>query len=259
MCVVSMILDTGLRLELLERKDPCAPFVPAQRHALAKDVHRQHTLEADAGAEHLAFLGKALAALHVEVVLVMQAAQQPPARARDLRGIEREVLVLCHRQAHRPQLGEPAGAAVLTAAAAHTREAPRFIAGADLPEVDAGAIQTREVAHEYAEVHSLVCREVDGNLAAGPPPLLRRNPHRETVFTDAVPHLASDVVLGAPQLIGGLDVLTAGAPQDAARCPLVPRLLQGAPTAAAATLLKGDVPPRQNQTHHLDPLPLHRY
>src|SRR5207245_993743 len=137
---------------------------------------------------------------------------------------------------------EPGGAAVLAAAATHPREAPRFIAGADLPQVDAGAVQTREVAHQRAEIHPLVRREVDRELAAVPLPFGVGDLHRQAVLADAVPDRAPDVVLGVPQLIGGLHVLAAGAPHDAARGLLVRRLLQGAAGAAAATLLEGDVP-----------------
>src|SRR2546421_1986140 len=43
-------------------------------------------------------LREALAGLHVEVVLVAEAAQQPAAAARDLRRVERQVLVLGERE-----------------------------------------------------------------------------------------------------------------------------------------------------------------
>src|SRR2546430_3031981 len=51
--------------------------------------------------------------------LFRSAAQQPPTPARDLRRIERQVLILGEREADRPQLGEPARTAVLAPAAAH--------------------------------------------------------------------------------------------------------------------------------------------
>ena len=89
----------------------------------------------------LPFLREALAALHVELVLVAQAAHQAPARARDLRRIERELLVLRDLQVHRAQLGQPRRRAVLAAAAADAAEPLRLVAHADLLELDAGAEQ----------------------------------------------------------------------------------------------------------------------
>src|SRR5207249_2919353 len=82
-------------------------------------------------------------------------AMQSPASSRDLRRVEGEVLVLGERQAHRPQLRQPAGAAVLAAAAAHPVEPLGLVACADLPQLDARVKQAREVPHQGAEVHPL--------------------------------------------------------------------------------------------------------
>ena len=63
--------------------------------------------------EDLPFLREALPALHVELVLVAQAAHQPPARAGDLRRVERQPLVLRDAEVDRAQLGQPRRRAVL--------------------------------------------------------------------------------------------------------------------------------------------------
>ena len=95
----------------------------AQRDALAEDVVRDDFLLAAAGDEDASFLGEALSALHVELVLVAQAAHQPPARAGDLRRVEREPLVLGDAEVHGAQLGEPRGRAVLRGRSGRCRRA----------------------------------------------------------------------------------------------------------------------------------------
>src|SRR2546422_4570404 len=87
-------------------------------------------------AQRLAFLGEAAPALDVEVVFVAQAAEQPAAPSRDLRGVERQMLILGERQAHRAQLGQPARAAVLAPAPPHAVEPLGLVARADLAQLD---------------------------------------------------------------------------------------------------------------------------
>src|SRR5690606_18771007 len=103
--------------------------------------------------EDAPLLGEALAALHVELVLVAQAAHEAAAGARDLERIEREVLVLGDGQVDRAQLGEPGRGAVLAAAAPDAVEALGLVSHADLLELDARAEGGGEVTHERAEVH----------------------------------------------------------------------------------------------------------
>jgi len=111
------------------------------------EPHLGHALGPHGGAQHPPLLGEPLARLHVEIVLVAEAAQQPPAAARDLRRVERQVLILGERQAHRAQLRQPARAAVLATAPAHAVEPLRLVPRADLPQLDARVEQAREVAH----------------------------------------------------------------------------------------------------------------
>ena len=107
--------------------------------ALAEDVVRDDFLFAALGLDEPTFLRKAFPALHVEFVLVAQAAHQPSARARDLARVEREMLILRYLQVHRAQLGEPRRRAVLATAATDAAEPLRLVANADLLQLDARA------------------------------------------------------------------------------------------------------------------------
>src|SRR3989475_9296764 len=104
------------------------------------------------------------------------------------RGVEREVLVLGERQAHRPELREPARAAVLATAATHAVQPLRLVPRADLAQLDARVEQARQIPHERPEVHALLRREVDRELAAVPLPLGVRHLHLEALPLGALPH-----------------------------------------------------------------------
>src|SRR6185437_6175261 len=99
---------------------------------IPENINGQHLLLAGRGAKDFSFLGETLSALDVEIVLIMETAEQAAARAGNLRRIEREVLCLRDRQIHGLELGKPAGTAVFAAAAPHAGEPPRFVSGADL-------------------------------------------------------------------------------------------------------------------------------
>ena len=172
--------------QLGERDRAQLAVLAAQRHALAEDVVRDDLLLALRRANDPAFLRKALAALHVELVLVAQAAHQPPARAGDLRRIERQPLILRDAEVHGTQLGQPRRRAVLAAAAADAVEPLGFVAHADLLQLDARAEHRRELAHERAEVDALLGREVERQLLAIPLPLGVGQLHDEVVRLHAL-------------------------------------------------------------------------
>src|SRR5207245_9722850 len=170
-----------------------------------------------AGRAHpLALLGEPLPRLHVEVVLVAETAQQPPAPSGDLRGVEREVLVLGERQAHGPELREPARAAVLATAATHAVQPLRLVPCADLAQLDARVEQTRQVPHERPEVHALLRREVDRELAAVPLPLGVRHLHLEAVPVRALADRPPDALPFRVALVARWGVVGAGASHDLA-------------------------------------------
>ena len=129
--------DFHLLLQLHQRDDagPCSSL---RRKTRSRKMSTATTFSGPRGVERLPLAGEALARRHVELVLVLEAAEQPAAAAGDLGRVEREVLVLGEREADGRELGEPGGAAVLPAAAADAAEPGRLVAHADLPELDPG-------------------------------------------------------------------------------------------------------------------------
>src|SRR4029078_8624715 len=89
-----------------------------------------------------------------------QAAHQPAAGARDLRGVQRKSLVLRDAEVHGPQFRQPRRRAILPAAAADAPQSLRLVANADLFELDARAEQRRQVANQIAEADGLFAVEV---------------------------------------------------------------------------------------------------
>src|SRR5207302_8274170 len=175
----------------------------------------------------------------VEVVLVVEAAQQPPAGTGNLDRVEREVLVFGDRQADGAQLGQPAGATVLPTAAPDAGEAPRFVARADLTQLDARPEQARQVAHQGPEVDPLLGREIDREFAAVPLPFRVGDLHGEAVVAHALAGLATGVFGGTLQLRRRRHLLSRGAAQDApGRFRL--RFRNAAAPAPAAAFLEGD-------------------
>ena len=150
-------------------------------------------------------------------MLVAEATQQAPAASRDLRRIEREVLVLGERQADRPELRQPARAAVLAAAAAHPVQPLRLVARADLAQLDARAKRAREIAHQGAKVHTLLGGEVHRELLPVPLPLGIGDLHGEGVPVHLLHHAAPDIVFFAVQLLGLRGVDGGGASEHSSR------------------------------------------
>src|SRR5207249_1343349 len=116
------------------------------------------------GTNRAAFFWEPLAALHVELVLVPQAAHEPPARARDLRRIERQPLILGHAEIHRAQFRQPRRRTVLPAAAADAVEPLGLVALANLLQLDPRAEHRRQLTHERAEIHAPLGGEIQREL-----------------------------------------------------------------------------------------------
>ncbi len=171
-------------------------------------------------------------------MLVLEAAEQATAPARNLGRVQREALVLGEPQVDGGELGEPGRAAILPAAPPHTGETCGLVADADLAQLDPGLELPGQLADQVAEVHPLLGREVDRELLAVPLPLGVADLHREVVGAHPLDDLAADVLLGAAQLLVGGDLLAGGATQDrgaiAGR-----RLARGAAAAAGTAFLEG--------------------
>ena len=83
--------------------------------------------------------------VRIERVLVLDTAQQPPARAGDPQRIRWQVLQLRHPQGDRFEVFEEGGAAQIPAAAAKAAGQPRSVTGADLAEIDPGSEATSQL------------------------------------------------------------------------------------------------------------------
>src|SRR5712671_3308668 len=77
-----------LLAELYQRDDAGAMLLAPEEDPLPEDVHGDHPLGAARGGDRLALLGEAPPGGDVELVLVLETAEEPPAAARDLAGIE---------------------------------------------------------------------------------------------------------------------------------------------------------------------------
>ena len=115
----------------------------AEEDPLPEDIDRDHLLRTDRCPQRLALLGKPLAGGDVEIVLVLEAAEQPATAAGNLGRVEREMLILGQPEVDRGELLEPGGAAVLPAAAPDARQAGGFVPDSDLAELDSGARTAR--------------------------------------------------------------------------------------------------------------------
>src|SRR6476620_1739635 len=103
-------------------------------------------------------------------MFVLEPAEQAAAPAGNLRRVEREMLILGEAEIDRRELLEPGRAAVFAPAAADAGEPGGLIAHTDLPELDPGPKPRCEIAHQRPEIHPLLGREVDRELAAIPLP-----------------------------------------------------------------------------------------
>ncbi len=100
----------------------------------------------------------------IEAELVGQAAEKPSAGARDLHGVEREVLVLGHLDGHGHEFVGHAVAAEHAAAYAAAAGHAGLVAHADLPKLDSDLEHRHEVLHELAKIHARLGAEVEEDL-----------------------------------------------------------------------------------------------
>src|SRR5690606_31506983 len=126
---------------------------------------------------------------------------------------------------------QPGRAAQLAPAAAHAAEQRRFIADADLLQLDARAEGAREVAHELAEVDASLGGEVDGELVAVELPLRLTDLHLQAVLRHLFARDAAHARLVTAQRHGAIHLIGSGNAQQAER-----RDRRGAARRAARTL-----------------------
>src|SRR5690606_2544249 len=90
-----------LGTEVAQRDHPALALLIHQRDHVAPDVDGDHLLRAASCTQNAPLAGKALAGGEVRVVFIGEAAHEPPTRARDLRRVQREILVLGELQRDR--------------------------------------------------------------------------------------------------------------------------------------------------------------
>src|SRR5205085_10792124 len=204
--------SNGIELDtqLIECDKPHFAIGAAQCHALAKDIVRDNLLLAAAGAQQLSLLREAFALLDIELVLVAEAAHEATARARDLRGIERQALILRDAEIDGTQFRQPGARAVLPPAAPDTIESFGLVTDADLLQLNARPEHRREVADQITEIDALLGREVKRELFPIPLPLGVRDLHDELICLDALHRLPARVLILAANF--------AEAPQVIVRC-----------------------------------------
>ena len=107
-----------------------------------------------------ALLRRDLLQLGIGFILIFQAAHQAAAHARNFRRVERQILILRHIDRNRMEVLQIRAAAQLTPASAQTADHLRFVAHADLPQLDARAEHAGQILDQLAEVHATVGGEV---------------------------------------------------------------------------------------------------
>src|SRR3954447_10792076 len=98
-----------LEPQLVQWNDAGAMLLIPEKDAFPEDIDCNDPFSPHRCSDGLSFLGESLSSSHIEVMLVLEAAQQAPASAGDLRGIEGEMLVLRQTKIDGRELLEPGG------------------------------------------------------------------------------------------------------------------------------------------------------
>ncbi len=239
----------------VELDDASLPRLVQQRDLVVPDVDGDHLFRALRRADRFPFPGKTLSGGEVRIVFVRQAAHQPATGAGNLRRVEREVLILGELQGDRLDLPEPGGAAEFSTATPHPTEQRGLVADADLPQLDACAERTRQIANELAEIHPTFGGEVEGELVPVPLPFRLGDLHPQLMLGDEFAGLPPHALLIGTQGLKLLDFFRSGATKrDAQRLAFRLRVLS---RAAAGALLRRDPASRHYTPQVLSPFRLH--
>ena len=140
--------------------------VQADLHRLPQQIHALHVAGAVRRLDEGLHLGHPLGGVLIDILLIFQAAHQPPAGAGDLGGVQAEVLGLGHFDGHRQEAVQELGAAEGPAADAQAADHLGLVPHADLPQLDPGPEHAGQVPHQLPEIHPAVGGEVKDDLAA---------------------------------------------------------------------------------------------
>src|SRR5262249_19865617 len=135
-------------------------------HRLTQDVLAQDLAVALDRRHAFARAGQIAAHLAVRLVLVAQAALEPPALPGELRRRDRQPLLLHHLDRDRLERSQPRGAAELASADADPARRLRPVARSDLLHLDAGLQRVGDLTSEGAEVEPLLGRQEHGGPGA---------------------------------------------------------------------------------------------
>ncbi len=139
-------------------------LVALDDHSLLEGVVPDHLSVAFHRDDALAHGWQPASELQVGVELVAEAALQTATHSRQLRGVERQALLLRHFHRDRVELRQPRRAAQLAAARPNGADHLRLIPGADLFHLDARVQHVREVTDELPEVDPLFRRKAEDDL-----------------------------------------------------------------------------------------------
>src|SRR5262245_2941074 len=161
---------------------------------------------AAAAAVHLAFRVRQL---------VSQAALQPPAKSRELRGVQTQILLLGHLDRDGLERLKKRRAAERTAAGAIAAVHLGFVADADLAHLDPHAEFARQLPHKVAEVDPSVRGEIEQEPRSVERVLDARELHREAALADFQQRDAVRFLFAPLLLQPRDDVVAAGQSDDA--------------------------------------------
>ena len=154
---------------------------------LAQEVDERNIAVAVLGLDERAVFRHMLQQILIRLLLIPQAAHQPPACAGDLYRVERHRLCFRHLGADGLEVVQKLVAAERPPADAETAEHFRLVAHADLPQLDARAEHAREVFYQLAEVHAPVGGEEEEDLVPLKRALDVHELHFELVLFDELP------------------------------------------------------------------------
>ena len=98
-------------------------------------------------------------------MLIAETAHQSAAGAGDLRGIEGQILLLCHLDGDLHEVGEECRAAERSPAHAQSAEHLRFVTDADLPQLYPCAENGGEILHQFPEIDPDLRGKIEEELA----------------------------------------------------------------------------------------------
>ena len=104
--------------------------------------------------------------IFIGMLFVLQTAHQPAAKARNLGRAERKILLLCHLDGNGAEIVQKRLTADGTTARTEAAQHLCLVTHTDLAKLDACFQRVCKVLDQLAEVHPLVCGEVEHDLAA---------------------------------------------------------------------------------------------